>query len=428
MVDKNDFMRNIFFVFIFVWSGSLNAQDSATLSLSQAYDLARKNYPVIKQKDLVRQTSELTISNLSKGYLPQFSLNGQATYQSDVTKVDIAIPGIDIKSPGKDQYKIVAEADQLIYDGGVIRQQKKVQQLNDSVQQQQLEVELYKLKERISQLYLGVIYLEEQIKQTDLIRTDIKTGIKTTEAKVNNGIAFKSNLNTLKAELLKVDQNIIQLRSSRKGLLETLGIFLNQSLPETIRLQSPVSAIRGGEEMVQRPELRVFTAQQDAIITQKRLISAKNIPRTSLFVQGGYGRPGLNLLDNNFDFYYIGGVRLNWSLNGFYTSRKEKQIADINKRIVDIQKDVFLLNTNASLKTQQSEIDKLQQLVTSDNDIIELRKSVKEAAQAQLDNGVISVNDFLQQVNAEDQARQALITHQIQLIQAQINYQNILGK
>jgi len=215
---------------------------------------------------------------------------------------------------------------------------------------------------------------------------------------------------------------------ARKGLLETLGIFLNQSLPETIRLQSPVSAIRGGEETVQRPELRVFTAQQDAITTQKRLISAKNIPRTSLFVQGGYGRPGLNLLDNNFDFYYIGGVRLNWSLNGFYTSRKEKQIADINKRIVDIQKDVFLLNTNASLKTQQSEIDKLQQLVTSDNDIIELRKSVKEAAQAQLDNGVISVNDFLQQVNAEDQARQALITHQIQLIQAQINYQNILGK
>ena len=427
MVDQNGFMRNLLFAFI-VWGGALNAQDSTTLSLSQAYDLARKNYPVIKQKDLVRQTSELTISNLSKGYLPQFSLNGQATYQSDVTKVNIAIPGVNIQAPGKDQYKIIAEANQLVYDGGVIKQQKRYEQLNDSVQQQQLEVELYKLKERISQLYLGVLYLEEQIKQTDLIRTDIKTGIKTTEARVNNGVAFKSNLNTLKAELLKTDQNIIQLKASRKGLLETLGIFLNQSLPESIKLQSPVSAIIRDDEAIQRPELRVFSTQQDLIASQKHLISAKNIPKTSLFLQGGYGRPGLNLLDNNFDFFYIGGVRLNWSLNGFYTSRKEKQIVDINKRIVDIQKDVFLLNTNASLKTQQSEIDKLMQLVTSDNDIIELRKSVKEAAQSQLDNGVISVNDFLLQVNAEDQARQALITHQIQLIQAQINYQNILGK
>ncbi|MEJ0102142.1 MAG: TolC family protein [Bacteroidota bacterium] len=411
-----------------LFAGRLMAQEATVMTLAEANDLAQKNYPLIRQKDLVRQTADMNISNLSKGYLPQLSLSGQATYQSDVTKVDIPIPGISIESPAKDQYKIVAEASQLIYDGGVIKQQKEYQQLNENVQQQQVEVELYKVKERINQLYLGILYLDEQIKQTDLVKADLRTGIKTVEAQVNNGVAFKSNLSTLKAEVLKVDQNIIQLKASRKGMLETLGLFLNKPLPENIKLEMPLADAVIPEEQVQRPELKSFSLQQDLIASQNKLIKARNLPKTSLFVQGGYGRPGLNLLENKFDFYYIGGVRLNWAFGGLYTSKKEKQLVEVNKRIVDIQKDVFMLNTNASLKTQQSEIEKMQQLVVSDNEIIELRKLVKEAAQAQLNNGVITVNDFLQQVNAEDQARQALIAHQLQLIQAQINYQTILGK
>jgi outer membrane protein TolC len=410
-------------------SGTAMAQDTTLLTLEQANDLAQKNYPLIKQKDLVRQTADLTISNLSKGYLPQLAISGQATYQSDVTKVDIKVPGINIEAPAKDQYKILAEASQLIYDGGVIKQQKIYQQLNENVQQQELEVELYKVKDRINQLYLGILFLDEQVKQTDLIKGDLNTGIKTVQAQVSNGVAFKSSLNTLKAELLKVDQNIIQLLASRKGMLETLGLFLNKSLPENTKLETPlVTDVLSTDEQVQRPELKSFSLQQDLIKSQNKLINARNLPKTSVFIQGGYGRPALNLLENKFDFYYIGGLRLNWSLGGFYTSKKEKQLVEVNRRVVDVQKDVFMLNTNASLKTQQSEISKLQQLIISDKEIIELRKSVKEAAEAQLNNGVITVNDFLQQVNAEDQARQTLITHQVQLLQAQINYETILGK
>jgi len=416
-----------FFLVLLLFGEKLLAQDSASLTLLHAYELAQKNYPAIRQKDLVRQTAEINISNLSKGYLPQLSLNAQATYQSDVTRVNVNLPGVTINAPDKDQYKIVAEATQLIYDGGAIKQQKEFQQLNEAVGQQEVEVELYKLRERINQLFLGVLYLDEQIKQADLIKQDLNTGIKTITAKVNNGVAFKSNLNTLKAELLKVEQNVIQLKATRKGLLETLGIFLNQSLPESIQLESPLPQQATASD-IQRPEIKLFSSRQNLVASQDKLITAKNLPKTSLFVQGGYGRPGLNMLDNNFDFYYIGGVRLNWSLSGLYTSKKERQLVQVNKRMVDIQKDVFLLNTNAALKTQQSEIEKMEQLISTDNEIIELRKSVKEASQAQLNNGVITVNDFLQQVNAEDQARQSLITHQLQLIQAKINYETLLGK
>lgn len=404
------------------------ADAQAHLTLEQAYEMSTKNYPMIKQKELVKKTSELNIKNLSTGYLPQLSFSGQATYQSDVTKVDVPIPGFKIDPPGRDQYKIVAEANQLLFDGGVIKTQKEMQELNARVEDQKVEVELYKVKERINQIYLGVLYLDQQLKQVELIKQDVNTGIKRVEAQVNNGIAFRSNLNLLKAELLKAEQREIEIRSSRKGFVETLGLFLNQSLDENIVLEKPTVGAFATDKTISRPELKLYSDQSALLGHQDKMIRARNLPKTSLFVQGGYGRPALNMLKNEFDFFYVGGIRLNWSLGGLYTSRKDKQVVEMNKRMVDIQKETFLLNTNTQLTQQRSEIDKLQKLIGSDDQIIDLRVQVKDAAKAQLENGVITANDYLREINAEDQARQSLITHQIQLLQAQINYQTISGK
>lgn len=408
--------------------GLLAAQGLNKLDLQQAYDLSQKNYPVIKQKDLIKRTSAISIENLQKAFLPQVSLSGQATYQSDVTEVPIKVPGFNIESPSKDQYKVVADINQLIYDGGAIKEQKALQELNASVEDQKVEVELYKLKERINQLYLGILYLDEQLKQVDLVKADIQTGIKRVGAQVQNGVAFKSNLNMLKAELLKADQRAIEIKSSRKGFTDALSLFIGQTLGENVQLDKPVINTVSIGEAITRPELKLYNEQTKLIGQQDRLITAKNLPKTSLFAQGGYGRPGLNMLKNDFDLYYVGGVRFNWSLGGLYTKKKEREQVELNKKIVDIQKETFLLNTNTQLKQEESTINKLQQLVASDNEIIDLRKSVTDAAKAQLENGVITANDYLKEVNAEDQARQSLITHQVQLLQAQINYQTISGK
>ena len=424
-------MVNIKILLIFLGALPLQsiAQGPGTITLTEAYDLAQKSYPVIKQKNLIRQTTDLTISNLSKGFLPQLSLNGQASYQSDVTKINISLPGVSVPSPSKDQYKVTADLSQVIYDGGAIREQKVAQSLNAGVEDQKVEVELYKLKERINQLYLGILYLDEQLKQVDLVKTDLQNGIKRVEAQVNNGVAFKSNLNVLKAEWLKTDQRAIEIKASRKGYVETLGLFLNQSLSEDLILEKPSElSARELTTEVQRPELKLYERQVQLLAQQDKFIQAKNLPKAGVFVQGGYGRPGLNLLDNKFDFFYIGGLRLNWAFGGLYTQKKEKQIVKLNQQGVDVQKETFLLNTNTQLKQQLSEVDKLDKLIATDEAIIELRQSVKEAARAQLENGVITANDYLREVNAEDQSRQARITHQLQLLQAKINYQTISGK
>ena len=414
-----------FFSLLMILPGWLNAQQSP-LTLEDAYQQARANYPLIKQKDLIKQTAEINISNLQKGHLPQISLSGQATYQSDVTKIDVSLPGFDFNPPSKDQYKAVADVSQTIYDGGIIKQQKQAAKLTEELEEQRVEVELYKLKDRINQIFFGILYLDDQLKQVDLMKQDLQIGIKQVEAQVKNGVILRSNLNVLKAEFLKADQRAIELKASRTGLLQTLGLFLNREFNDNTILIKPSAAV-ATTATIARPELILYDNQLKQLDQQTRLIQARNLPKTSLFAQGGYGKPGLNLLKNDFAFYYVGGIRVNWPLAGLYTQRKEKELVKINQKIVDIQREAFLLNTNTQLSQQRSDIDRLNQLVQTDKAIINLRTEVKDAARAQLQNGVITANDYLREVNAEDQARQTLITHELQLLQAQINYQTTLG-
>jgi outer membrane protein TolC len=416
-------MKKLLFLFLVLSKLSF----AQTITLEEIHAKAREHYPLIKQKDLIRQTKDITIENLNKGFLPQLSVSGQATYQSEVTTVKIPVPGVTIDPLSKDQYKIVADINQMIYDGGMLKQQRTIQQLNADVEEQKVEVELYKLEERISQLYLSVLYIDEQLKQTQLIREDLLTGTKKIEAQVNNGVAFKSNLNLLKAELLKIDQRVIELNATKTGLLDVLSLFTGETYSASTNFTKPTIA-PANDENILRPELNLFQKQQQLLGGQSNMIKAKNLPKTSFFFQGGYGRPGLNFLENKFATYYVTGIRFNWAFGGLYTAKKERELIGINQQIIAVQKDVFLLNTNTQLKQQQSEINKINQLVAKDQEIIELRLKVKEAAKAQLENGVITANDYLREVNAEDQARQMLIVHQLQFIQAQINYQTTKGK
>lgn len=415
-------------VLIILQPGFAMGQQMNRLTLDEANQLARDNYPALQQKGLIGQTASLSIENLDKGYLPQFTVSGQATYQSNVTQVSVPIPGIKIEPLSKDQYKLLADVSQRVFDGGTIKNQDKVQQLSAEADQQKIEVQLYALKQRVNQLFLGVLYLDAEKQQVALAEDNINVGIKNVESQVLNGTSFRSNLDLLKAELLKTQQNMIELDATKKGMVQTLELFINKSLPDDVVFVTPDTTQVNFENNISRPEIKLYTDQSNLFEQQKKLIQSKNLPRASLFFEGGYGRPGLDMLKNEFDFFYIGGIRLNWSLSGLYTRKRENQLVDINKRTVDIQKETFLLNTKAQLKQQQSDIEKLKQLIASDNDIIALRAQVTNAAKAQLQNGVISANDFLKEVNDENQARQSLITHKIQLLQAQINYQTILGK
>lgn len=396
-----------------------------TLSLAHAQEQAEKNYPAISRKSLIAQTAAISIENLQKGFLPQVSVSAQASYQSDVTQIPISLPGLNIQSPSKDQYRILTDISQLVYDGGITKAKKELQQLNAAAEQQKLELELYQVREKINQLFLGILLIDQQLKQVALLSEDIQTGINRVEAQLKNGTAFRSALDLLKAELLKTGQRNIELTSARKGWIDALSLFMGEELPMGIKLLSPDSFDMAIP--MNRPELKLFEQQSLFLNAQKKLVDAGLKPRASIFSQAGYARPGLNMLKNEFAFYYIAGLRWNWSFSNFYTRKKEKEQIEVNKKTIETQKQSFLLQSNAQLLQQQAEIDKFKKLIASDREIVELRHNVTMASKAQLENAVITANDYLLQVNAEDQARQIMIYHQIQLIQARVNYQTTLG-
>ncbi len=396
----------------------------AQLGLNECYDLAKKNYPLVNQQQLIAKSSDYTISNISKNAWPQVAIIGQATYQSDVTKIPISVPGVPVLS--KSQYRLYGEVNQPVTDLITVRQQKEMQQANAQAQTQNIEAELYKLRERINQLYFGTLLIDEQLKQNALVQKDIQTGINKLSAAINNGTGLKSDLDKLKAEMLKARQRDTELTNARRSYLEMLGLFLNRSLPYETVLEKPVEVLT--QEQINRPELAAFDLQKKALDVQEKLITTKTLPKFFVFAQGGVGRPTpVNMLSNDMKGFYLGGVRLNWSLSNYYTSGKERELVNINKTMLDVQKEVFLFNTKFALKQQNSEISKLQELIASDNEIIQLRTSVKNTAAVQLENGVITVNDYLREVNAEDLARQAAVLHRIQLLMAQYAYKTTSG-
>lgn len=401
------------------------AQQNETLTIEACYTWAEQNYPLVKQRDLIAKSKASSIDNALKGYLPQFTINGQASYQSEVTQFPIAVPGAEAPQLSKDQYKLYAEVNQTIYDGGAIRQQRLTHEVNAQVEEQKLTVELYSLKERINQLYFGILTTDEQLRQNELLQNDLQLGIRKTQAAIDNGTAFKSNADALKAELLKAHQRTTELRATRSAYLDMLGMFINQTLNENTTLAKPQQLTVSDE--ITRPELALYDYQNRSIDIQYQQLQVKNNPKLSLFFQGGYGRPALNMLSNNFEAYYIGGARLTWSLGGLYTMKKDKALLDHSRKTIGLQRETFLFNTNLTRRQQHADITRLQELLSSDNEIITLRESVKKASAAQLENGVITSNDYLREVNAEDQARQTRILHEIQWLLAQYNHQTTTG-
>jgi outer membrane protein TolC len=404
-----------------------HAQEVKTLSLQEAYQLSEANFPVIKRRNLIKESEELAVRNLSSTYLPQLIFNGQMTYQSDVVDISLPLPGVEFPVQPKDQYKFTADVNQMIFDGGVSSGQKNIQHLNATVEQNKVSVDLYQLKNRVNQLFFDVLYQDELRKQNELAIKDIQTGIDKVKPQVNNGVMLRSNLHVLEAQLLQGQQRDVEISNTRKGLMDALSVLMNKELNEQTVLEPPVD-IAAIDTLVTRPELALYESQSKLIEGQQQLITSKILPRTSLFFQGGYGKPGLDFLSSNFAFFYITGVRLNWSLGDLYNTKRERRIVDLDKENVNVQKEIFLLNTKSQLKQQRAEIEKFEQLVATDQEIINLRFRVTEAAKVQLENSVITASDYIREVNAESLARQQLASHRLQLLQSKINYLLISGK
>jgi len=421
------FMRSlqaISLVLILSWL-TLIQVNAQSLSIDSCYKLARENYPMIKQLDLVEKTRQYSVENAGKAWLPQLNFNGQATYQSAVTSIPFEIPHVSIPTYSRDQYKIYGEVDQNIYDAGNVQNQKEEQNINAAIQKQSTEVTLYALKDRINQIFFGILLLDEQLKQNDILDSTIQNNVNRMQAQVSNGVALKSGLYELQAQLLQQEQVGIQYKASRKAYVDMLGTFINKQLSENTHLAEP--QMLPVSSTIKRSELTLYDFQRNSYDIQDKMLNSNYLPRLSAFFQGGYGRPGLNLLSNDFSFYYIGGIKFSWSLGNLYTLNNNRQLDQIDREQIDLQKQTFILNTNIQLSQQNGAILQLREIIQSDNDIVAKRKEVTDDAKIRMENGALTVHDYLGELDSENQAIQNKLLHQVQLIQAIYNYENISG-
>ena len=414
----------------------LTALVAQAQTLEECCRLAREHYPEIRQYDLIAETEQYNISNAARAWIPQVVLSGQATYQSatptypEAFNQMIAANGLDMSGVRKDQYKVVIDVSQNIWDGGQSKANRKIAEAEATEQRSQVDASLYDLQSRIQNLYFGILLLDEHVAQTEILIEVLDANLNRMCTYYKNGVAMQSDVDAVEAELLTAHQALSQVEASRASYRRMLEVFIGQSLtdktltrPAMVEVASRTSA---------HPKLAMFDAQTDRLAAQRKAITASTMPRFSAFAQGYYGYPGLDMFKSmvsaKWTLNAVVGVRMSWNIGAFYTKKNNLNKLDVAERQISVQRDIFLFNTQMQSTQDDGEIARLRSALEDDNRIVELRRSVRMAAESRLENGVIDATDLLRKIADETTATLNRSTHEIELLQATYRLKTILNQ
>ncbi len=393
-------------------------------TLEECQQAAERNYPLIQQYDLINKTTELTVSNIQKGWLPQVSASAQATYQSDVVSFPDEMQalyqqmGINMKGLTKDQYRVGIDVQQTVFDGGAIRSQKEIARAQGQVQEVQNEVNIYKVRKRVNEMYFALLLIDEQMK----LNTDLQELLAGNERKLEsmkkNGTAAESDWHSVKAERLNVVQQMTSLQAQRQVLTRMLSTFCGIEVSQPTKPHSQWRVANGQSN--NRPELKAIDAQLRLADAQEKALNSALMPKLGMFAQGFYGYPGYNMFEDMMSHKWslngMVGARLTWNIGALYTRKNDKAKIQLQRDMAENSRDVFLFNNNLEQIQQNENIARYQRLMADDEEIISLRSSVRKAAESKLAHGIIDVNDLVKEINSENQARVQQTVHEIEML------------
>lgn len=396
-------------------------------TLEECQQAAEKNYPVIKQYGLIAQTTELTVKNIQKGWLPQITASAQATYQSDVVSWPESMQrmyqqmGLDLKGLTKDQYKIGVDLQQIIYDGGAIGSQRSIARQEGKVQEAQTEANLYQVRKRVIEMYFSLLLLDEQIRLNDDVKALLLSSEKKLAAMVKGGTAATSDFDNVKAERLSVAQQNESLKSQRQMLQRMLSVFCG------IEISNPEkpAAVEASASASNRPEIRLFDNQLKLAEVQEKALDTKLRPTLGLYAQGYYGYPGLNMFEDmisrKWSLNGIVGIKLSWNVGALYTHKNDKAKLKAQRELIENAREVFLFNNNMEQIQQTENVSRYRTMMQGDDEIIALCTNVRKAAESKLAHGIIDVNSLLREINNENAAKTQQAIHEIDMLKEMYN-------
>lgn len=414
----------------------LTVLTSQAQTLDECCRLARENYPEIRQYDLIAETEQYNISNAARAWIPQVVFSGQATYQSatptypEAFNQMIAASGLDMSGVRKDQYKVAIDVSQNIWDGGQSKANRAIAEAEASEQRSRVDVSLYDLQSRIQNLYFGILLLDERVEQTETLIEVLDANLNRMRTYYKNGVAMQADVDAIEAELLTARQTLGQVLASRASFRRMLEVFIGRPLTDETLTRPAMVEVASRTSL--RPELAMFDAQSNKLVAQRKAITTSVMPRFSAFAQGYYGYPGLDMfksmVSSEWTLNAIVGVRMSWNIGAFYTQKNNLSKLDAAERQIAIQRDVFLFNTEMQTTQDADEQSRLQSALEDDNRIVELRRSVRMAAESRLENGVIDATDLLRKIADETTATLSRSTHEIELLQATYRLKTTLNQ
>jgi outer membrane protein TolC len=417
----NEFMKQtlLFLSLLVCASTFVTAQ-----TLEECQAAAERNYPLIAQYDLIQKTTDLTVANIQKGWLPQMSASAQATYQSDVTAWPDAMKGLmqqmglNMQGLKKDQYRVGIDVQQTVFDGHAIKTQKAIALEQGKVQAAQNEVNIFNVRQRVNEMYFSLLLLDKQIQLNRDLQQQLSGNEKKLVSMVKNGTAAESDLQNVKAERLNVEQQLVSLTSQQRMLQIMLSTFCGI---EVKAVQTPaLSDAKSQQTGNQRPELKALDAQLGLLNAQEKALDAALLPKLGVFAQGFYGYPGYNMFEDMMSHRWslngMIGARLTWNIGSLYTRKNDKAKLRVQREMTETNRNVFLFNNNLEQIQQNEDINRYRQLMANDEEIIALRASVRKAAESKLSHGIIDVNDLVREINAENAARVQQSIHEIEML------------
>jgi outer membrane protein TolC len=386
---------------------------------------ARENYPLIRQYGLIERSTDYSVAAAAKAWLPQVSLAAQASYQSDVAsfppEMDAMFEQVGVRMQGlnREQYRLSLEVGQTLWDGGRFRAQQEAARAEGELSRQQLEVEVYALRERVSSLYFGILMLSEELVRNTLLGELLQSNLRVVEGCIEHGAATESDRQAVQVELSAAAQQRVRIESMAAAYRRMLSVMTGLSIGEADTLETPpVQPLLPATAVGNRPELHLFEAQRQQLEVRKRALHVSVMPRIGLFAQGFYGNPGLNLFrdmtENRPTWNYLAGIRFRWDFGGLYTQKEDRQKLSLARLQVDSRQETFLFNRNLERIRLQEAVDRTSRILEGDDEIIALRTSIRRTSETRFAHGTLTVGDLLRDIHAENQARQARALHEIE--------------
>ena len=403
-----------------------HAQTTLDECIGWAYD----NYPQIKEMSLIEMTKGIDLKNAAYAWLPHLNISGKATWQSEVVEMPMDIPGMDINIP-HDQYGLTAEFTQQLWDGGTSRSQKELAEAGAEVKKIQLETNLWSIRSRVQNVFLGIILIDKQLELNRLLRESLERSSEEVKSRMEAGVALPSDLDQVSVNILSCLQQRASLDADRKSYVKILGLLTGRDMTD-VELAVPQDAVNyvddGARDFGTRPEMAFYAAQLKQNEFQRRQLNTLISPKLNLSLQGGYGRPGMNMLSGDFSGYFVAGLKLQWNIGALYTRGLDKRKVNADAQKIDLTRKSFILNSSVEAEQKNNAILKARDVLEKDSEIIGLRQRIRASGENQYREGTIKMNDYLSMLDEEYKAKANESMHEVQLMMAVYDMKNTIGK